>query len=162
MLSVARLDGARYLVNEKINGHATVNAHSELDSPDAAAALRYHHGDLRGALIVAGRSLLEEGGPRALTLRAAARRANVSHAAPRHHFASLRHFLGDCAADGFAEFDAALRSAADSSAAASASTPAIAASGTDQTDADGAREPTDPAAASDPPSSSTPSPRCCS
>ena len=42
----------------------------------------YHHGDLRGALLKAARIILEEQGPRALTLREAARRAGVSHAAP--------------------------------------------------------------------------------
>ncbi|MEN2980008.1 TetR/AcrR family transcriptional regulator [Tistrella bauzanensis] len=69
---------------------------------------RYHHGDLKAALIAAGRALLEEGGPRAISLRAAARRAGVSHAAPGHHFASLHAFFGDCAADGFDEFARAL------------------------------------------------------
>ena len=73
---------------------------------------RYHHGDLRGALIAAGRAILEEAGVPALSLREAARRANVSHAAPRHHFPSLQHFLGDCAADGFDEFTEALTEAA--------------------------------------------------
>lgn len=78
----------------------------ETDRP--APPPRYHHGDLRGALIAAGRALLEEGGVSALSLREAARRAGVSHAAPRHHFPSLQHFLGDCAADGFDEFTDAL------------------------------------------------------
>ena len=63
----------------------------------------YHHGDLRGALLKAARIILEEQGPRALTLREAARRAGVSHAAPRYHFASLRVFMADCAATGFDE-----------------------------------------------------------
>ena len=63
----------------------------------------YHHGDLRGALLKAARLILEEQGPRALTLREAARRAGVSHAAPRYHFASLRVFMADCAATGFDE-----------------------------------------------------------
>jgi AcrR family transcriptional regulator len=73
---------------------------------------RYHHGDLRGALIAAGRAILEEAGVPALSLREAARRANVSHAAPRHHFPSVRHFLSDCAADGFDEFTESLQAAA--------------------------------------------------
>ncbi|WP_395826944.1 TetR/AcrR family transcriptional regulator [Elstera sp.] len=73
---------------------------------------RYHHGDLRGALIAAGRAILEEAGVQALSLREAARRANVSHAAPRHHFPSVRHFLSDCAADGFDEFTESLHAAA--------------------------------------------------
>lgn len=73
---------------------------------------RYHHGDLRGALIAAGRAILEEVGVQGLSLREAARRAHVSHAAPRHHFPSVRHFLSDCAADGFDEFTEALDAAA--------------------------------------------------
>lgn len=48
----------------------------------------YHHGDLRRALLAAAWSLLDEGGLDAITLRAVARRASVSHAAPHHHFAS--------------------------------------------------------------------------
>lgn len=84
------------------------------DAPNLPARTpRYHHGDLRGALIAAGRSLLEEGGTAALSLREAARRAGVSHAAPRYHFPSLQHFLGECAADGFDEFTEALTRAAD-------------------------------------------------
>lgn len=74
-------------------------------------ARAYHHGGLRAVLVAAGRALLEEEGQSALSLRAAARRAGVSHAAPRHHFLSLAHFVADCAADGFAEFDAGLRAA---------------------------------------------------
>ena len=49
----------------------------------------YHHRNLREALVTAGRTLLEERGMRGFTLRECARRAEVSHAAPAHHFASL-------------------------------------------------------------------------
>ncbi len=38
----------------------------------------YHHGDLREALVVAGRKLVEEKGIRGFTLRECARRAEVS------------------------------------------------------------------------------------
>jgi AcrR family transcriptional regulator len=72
---------------------------------------RYHHGNLRVSLIGAGRTILEEGGLGALSLRAVARRAGVSHAAPAHHFASLGLFLSACAASGFAEFSEALLAA---------------------------------------------------
>ncbi len=72
---------------------------------------RYHHGDLRGALLAAARLILEEEGPRALTLREVARRAGVSHAAPRHHYSSLRDFMADCAAMGFDDLADALSSA---------------------------------------------------
>ena len=46
----------------------------------------YHHGDLRRALVEAARRILESEGPGALSLRAVAREAGVSPAAPYHHF----------------------------------------------------------------------------
>jgi len=55
-----------------------------------AKARSHHHGDLRNALVSAGLALLEEGGTDALTLRGCATRAGVSHAAPKHHFASVK------------------------------------------------------------------------
>ncbi|HTK34628.1 MAG TPA: TetR/AcrR family transcriptional regulator [Caulobacteraceae bacterium] len=56
--------------------------------PDLKAAdgRPYHHGDLRRALVDAGRRLLEREGSAALSLRAVAREAGVSAAAPYHHF----------------------------------------------------------------------------
>ncbi|MCA6262386.1 TetR family transcriptional regulator, partial [Phenylobacterium sp.] len=45
----------------------------------------YHHGDLRRALIEAGRRLLEVEGGAGISLRAVAREAGVSPAAPYHH-----------------------------------------------------------------------------
>src|SRR5215212_3301441 len=62
----------------------------------------YHHGDLRQALVDAAIELLREGGVDALTLRAAARRAGVSQAAPYRHFADHADLLAAVAADGFA------------------------------------------------------------
>lgn len=61
----------------------------------------YHHGDLREALLTAADQLLHEEGLQGLTLRACARRAGVSHAAPKHHFASLSELLSEVAARGF-------------------------------------------------------------
>src|SRR5262249_15048852 len=49
---------------------------------------RYHHGDLRNALIDAATALAREGGPDAIVLREVARRVGVSAAAAYHHFAS--------------------------------------------------------------------------
>ncbi|MFZ5670839.1 MAG: TetR/AcrR family transcriptional regulator [Pseudomonadota bacterium] len=46
----------------------------------------YHHGDLRRALVEAACRILENEGPSALSLRAVAREAGVSPAAPYHHF----------------------------------------------------------------------------
>jgi AcrR family transcriptional regulator len=68
----------------------------------------YHHGDLREALIVAGRRLLEEKGLSGFTLRECARRAEVSHAAPAHHFASVDALLAEIATLGFAELAATM------------------------------------------------------
>ncbi len=61
----------------------------------------YHHGDLREALLEAAESLLREEGLGGLTLRACARRAGVSHAAPKHHFPDVSTLLSEVAARGF-------------------------------------------------------------
>jgi AcrR family transcriptional regulator len=61
----------------------------------------YHHGDLRRALIAAARRILEQEGLAALSLRAAAREAGVSQAAPYHHFADRDALLSAVAAEGF-------------------------------------------------------------
>lgn len=63
----------------------------------------YHHGELREALVAAGRKLLEERGLRGFTLRECARRAEVSHAAPAHHFASIDDLLAEIATRGYRE-----------------------------------------------------------
>ena len=52
----------------------------------AAEAKPYHHGDLRRALMDSADAILEREGPNALSLRAVAREAGVSPAAPYHHF----------------------------------------------------------------------------
>jgi AcrR family transcriptional regulator len=46
-----------------------------------------HHGDLRRVLIEAALQLAEDGGPQAVSVREAARRAGVSAGAPFRHFA---------------------------------------------------------------------------
>ena len=63
----------------------------------------YHHRNLREALVTAGRKLLEEKGVRGFTLRECARRAEVSHAAPAHHFASIDDLLAEIATRGYRE-----------------------------------------------------------
>src|SRR5260370_8363924 len=63
----------------------------------------YHHGDLRAALIQAGLAILAEEGAQALTLRAAARRAGVSHSAPYRHFADKEALLAAIAEEGFTQ-----------------------------------------------------------
>lgn len=71
--------------------------------------MAYHHGDLREALLVAAETLLDEGGPASVTLRACARHAGVSHAAPQHHFHDLASLLAEVAARGFDRLSIRLR-----------------------------------------------------
>ena len=68
-----------------------------------AAKQGYHHGDLRASLVAAALEIIEEVGPDAFSLRAAARRAGVSPAAPAHHFGDARGLLTAIAATGFLE-----------------------------------------------------------
>jgi AcrR family transcriptional regulator len=73
----------------------------------------YHHGDLRDALLTAGEEALATLPLAGVTLREIARRAGVSHAAPKHHFATLDVLMGEIAARGFTRFVASLAQAAD-------------------------------------------------
>ena len=68
----------------------------------------YHHGDLHQALLATAESILERDGIKGLTLRAVAREAGVSHAAPTHHFGDLARLLSELAAIGFRRFTDAL------------------------------------------------------
>jgi AcrR family transcriptional regulator len=74
----------------------------------APEARPYHHGDLRRALIDAARRLLEAEGPSALSLRAVAREAGVSPAAPYHHFKDKGELLEAVAHEGWDLLDQAL------------------------------------------------------
>ncbi|QWG25215.1 TetR/AcrR family transcriptional regulator [Bradyrhizobium sediminis] len=71
----------------------------------------YHHGALRDALLTAAETVLERDGLAGLTLRAVAREAGVSHAAPTHHFGDLTGLVSELAAIGFRQFDAAMAAA---------------------------------------------------
>lgn len=61
----------------------------------------YHHGDLRRAILDAAELRLTAGGLEAVTIRACAREAGVSSAAPIHHFGSLKGLNSALAALGF-------------------------------------------------------------
>ena len=73
----------------------------------------YHHGALRDALLEAAERVLERDGLAGLTLRAVAREAGVSHAAPTHHFGDLTGLLSELAAVGFRQFNAAMAASSD-------------------------------------------------
>lgn len=81
---------------------------------DAPEPRPYHHGDLRRALIGAARAVLEREGPQALSLRAVAREAGVSPAAPYHHFKDKGDLLGAVAEEGFADLALTMERARDS------------------------------------------------
>lgn len=55
---------------------------------------RYHHGNLRSALIEAGLELARAGGPAAVVVREASRRVGVSHNAAYRHFPDRDALLG--------------------------------------------------------------------
>ncbi len=76
----------------------------------------YHHGDLHEALLKAAERVLERDGLAGLTLRAVAREAGVSHAAPTHHFGDLTGLLSELAAIGFRQFGQAMNAAGASAA----------------------------------------------
>jgi AcrR family transcriptional regulator len=75
-------------------------------------ARAYHHGDLRNSLREAARAILEEEGLAALSLRAVARRAGVSHAAPYRHYSNHEALLVELAVEGFEELRAEIAAAA--------------------------------------------------
>lgn len=72
---------------------------------------RYHHGNLRQALVSTALRVVAEEGVEALSLRELARRLGVSHAAPAHHFPDRTALLVALAGDGFVHLGAALRAA---------------------------------------------------
>lgn len=77
---------------------------------------RYHHGELREALLNAAEGLLAKRGAESLSLRDVARRAGVSHAAPYHHFAGLAELLAALAERSFAQLGAAMQAGVDANA----------------------------------------------
>ncbi|MBE2998699.1 TetR/AcrR family transcriptional regulator [Nocardiopsis sp. HNM0947] len=79
------------------------------------ASAPYHHGDLRAACVRAARELLEESGGSGLSLRAVARRAGVSAAAPYRHYADREELISAVAGEGYRELAGYLAAARPSS-----------------------------------------------
>jgi AcrR family transcriptional regulator len=65
---------------------------------------RYHHKDLRNALVAASWEVLDREGPEGLSLRALAERLGVSHAAPAHHFPDKAALLDALRTEAFTAF----------------------------------------------------------
>ena len=74
---------------------------AEKRRPDTGTRTRYHHGNLRPTLISEAVALIAEEGADKLTLRAVARRAGVTHAAPYRHFKDKAALLAAVAQEGF-------------------------------------------------------------
>jgi AcrR family transcriptional regulator len=67
---------------------------------------RYHHGDLRAALVDAATGLIAERGVRGFSVAEASRRLGVSAAAPYRHFSGRDELLAAVAARGLEAFTA--------------------------------------------------------
>lgn len=62
--------------------------------------MAYHHGDLRRTLLTAASSAIDDDGVARLSLRALAKRAGVSNAAPTYHFGDKAGLLTALAVEG--------------------------------------------------------------
>ncbi|GAP21433.1 TetR/AcrR family transcriptional regulator [Leptolinea tardivitalis] len=62
---------------------------------------KYHHGDLKNALIKAGIEILSSDGVGGLSLRKVAQRAGVSHSAPYAHFADKQALIAAISTEGY-------------------------------------------------------------
>lgn len=80
---------------------------------DSKAGRRYHHGNLRAALIEEALQVIETEGAGALNLRDLARRLGVSHGAPAHHFPDKAALLTAIATEGYEALAAELEAAAE-------------------------------------------------
>src|SRR5579863_2729795 len=73
----------------------------------------YNNGDLRAALLRAAVEAIGQAGPAAMSLRAVARRAGVSHAAAAYHFGDKAGLLTAVAAQGYRMLTEELQGARD-------------------------------------------------
>ena len=64
-------------------------------------AKKYHHGDLKNALIKAGVEILSREGVHGLSLRKVAQKAGVSHTAPYSHFSDKQALIAAISTEGF-------------------------------------------------------------
>lgn len=77
---------------------------------------KYHHGNLKSALLKAAFKLVEKAGVERFTLREVARKAGVSHNAPYRHFPSKESLLATLATESFRQLHHTLRATIDESA----------------------------------------------
>jgi AcrR family transcriptional regulator len=72
---------------------------------------KYHHGDLKNALIQAGVEILAKEGVDGLSLRKVAQHAGVSHSAPYAHFPDKQSLIAAISTEGFNQLYAELEAA---------------------------------------------------
>ena len=72
---------------------------------------KYHHGDLKNALIKAGVEILAKEGVDGLSLRKVAQHAGVSHSAPYAHFPDKQSLIAAISTEGFNQLYAKLEAA---------------------------------------------------
>lgn len=72
---------------------------------------KFHHGDLRNALVKAAVYLLDTEGERGVTIRAVARETGVSHAAPSNHFPNRQALMTALSKELFEDMSAYILSA---------------------------------------------------
>jgi len=72
---------------------------------------KYHHGDLKNALIKAGVEILAKKGVGGLSLRKVAQRAGVSHSAPYAHFPDKQSLIAAISTEGFTQLYTELEAA---------------------------------------------------
>jgi AcrR family transcriptional regulator len=100
-------DKASSAAVKPVAGRRTAEADHK-SAPKTDRPQPYHHGDLHEALLKAAKRVAEREGISGLTLRAVAREAGVSHAAPAHHFGDVTGLLSELAAIGFKRFSEAM------------------------------------------------------
>jgi AcrR family transcriptional regulator len=79
-----------------------------------SAPQKYHHGELRSAIMAAAIQMIAEAGLASLSLREIARRIGVTTAAPYHHFKDRQSLLIELAIEAYTQLFAAMSSAKDS------------------------------------------------
>ncbi|MEP5568987.1 MAG: TetR/AcrR family transcriptional regulator [Halioglobus sp.] len=79
--------------------------------PNSLQQTKYHHGDLKRAILDETARILREEGESALSLRRLAANLNVSRTAPYNHFKNKEALLSAIAEEGFLRYEAAMKAA---------------------------------------------------
>jgi AcrR family transcriptional regulator len=110
MMGLSRSDPQDLVVDKIASAQGNLSM-TRCSSFKEARSINYHHGNLRRVIIDAAVRAIGESGTFTWSLRELARRAEVSHAAPAHHFGDKAGLLTAVAAEGFDLFADALAEA---------------------------------------------------